>query len=133
MNLVTGTGPTSLFTATAAATVRPAERPVGWIDAMLQVVRDTPLDWATKVGIMNVIAGYVRHASRLAHGFAVSRRSSGLNQATVQRDYGRMLTQLVDPEHFPEAAKLFASGLFERRHHSPTTIRWRRTSCSASI
>jgi AcrR family transcriptional regulator len=88
---------------------------IGWMDAMLQVLRPTGLDWATKVGILNLVGGYARHASVLAQQLEKGRRDAGLDQAQVEQDYGRTLVRLVEPDRFPEAAKLFASPLF----HTP--------------
>jgi AcrR family transcriptional regulator len=86
---------------------------IGWMDALLRVFRDTGLGWATKVGILNVLSGYVRQASVLAQQLEEGRRGAGLDQAQVEQDYGRALVKLVDPGRFPDAAKLFASTLFE--------------------
>jgi AcrR family transcriptional regulator len=86
---------------------------IDWMDACLGILRDTGLDWAAKVGIATLISGYVRSASQLTLDLAQSRRDIGLDQLQVEQNYGRTLARLVDPERFPEAAKLFASGLFE--------------------
>jgi AcrR family transcriptional regulator len=88
---------------------------IGWMDAMLQVLRPTGLDWATKVGILNLVGGYARHASVLAQQLEKGRRDAGLDQEQVEQGYGRALVRLVEPDRFPEAAKLFASPLF----HTP--------------
>ena len=88
---------------------------IGWMDAMLQVLRSTGLDWATKVGILNLVGGYARHASVLTQQLEKGRRDAGLDQTQVEQDYGRALVRLVEPDRFPEAAKLFASPLF----HTP--------------
>lgn len=86
---------------------------IGWMDAMLQVFRSTGLDWATKVGILNLVGGYARHASLLTQQLEKGRRDAGLRQAQVEQGYGKALVSLVDPGRFPEAAKLFGSPLFD--------------------
>jgi AcrR family transcriptional regulator len=86
---------------------------IGWMDALLRVLRESGLDWATKVGLLNVISGYVRHASAMTRQMDEGRRGTGREQAQVEQDYGRALAKLVDPDRFPEAAKLFASPVFE--------------------
>ncbi|MGH8794240.1 MAG: TetR/AcrR family transcriptional regulator [Stackebrandtia sp.] len=86
---------------------------IAWMDAALRVLRDSGLDWGEKVGVVSVVSGYVGSASRLALDLEEGRRGSGLEQAQVERDYGRALAELVDPRRFPEAAALFASGVFE--------------------
>ncbi|WP_020669533.1 TetR/AcrR family transcriptional regulator [Amycolatopsis nigrescens] len=82
------------------------------MEVALAVLRDTGLDWAAKVGVLALVSGYVRHSALLfqdlAHG-----RAEGVDQAGAERDYGRALAKLVEPDRFPETAKLFASPLFE--------------------
>jgi len=85
---------------------------IGWMDALLRALRATELDWATKMGILILLGGYVRHASSLAQQLAEGSDDAGLDQARVEQDYGRTLAKLVDPDRFPEAAKLFASPFF---------------------
>ncbi|MEU6720346.1 TetR/AcrR family transcriptional regulator [Nonomuraea sp. NPDC046802] len=85
---------------------------IGWMDAMLRVLRRTDLDWPAKLGVVNLVGGYVRTASALEQQLAEGRQESGLDQAQVEQEYGRTLAQLVEPSRFPEAARLFASGKF---------------------
>jgi AcrR family transcriptional regulator len=86
---------------------------IGWMDAGLRVLRDTGLGWGKKVGIVVLLSGYVRSASQLTLELEEGRRGSGRDQTQVEREYGRTLAKLVDPDRFPEAAKLFAAGAFE--------------------
>ncbi|MDA0566174.1 TetR/AcrR family transcriptional regulator [Streptomonospora sp. S1-112] len=86
---------------------------VAWLDAGLRTLRDTGLDWGQKVGIVLVVSSYVRQAGSMARQMEEGRRASGRDQAQVERDYGRALARLVDPGRFPDAAALFASGVFE--------------------
>ncbi|OZM71029.1 TetR family transcriptional regulator [Amycolatopsis antarctica] len=87
---------------------------IAWMDALLHVLRDSGLDWDTKVGVLNLVSGYVRQSTALTQQLAHGRADSELDQAQIERDYGRSLTELVDPARFPDAADLFASGLFEK-------------------
>lgn len=86
---------------------------IGWMDAGLRAMRDTPLGWGARVGVITVLSGYVRSASQLTHDLAAGRSGTGLEQAEVEQAYGRALAQLVDPQRFPDAAQLFRSDLFE--------------------
>jgi AcrR family transcriptional regulator len=85
---------------------------ISWMDALLRVLRDAGLGWGTKVGLLSVLAGYVRQASVVTQQLEDGRREAGLDQVRVERDYGRALAGLVDPARFPDAAKLFASPVF---------------------
>ncbi|MGW3473375.1 TetR/AcrR family transcriptional regulator C-terminal domain-containing protein [Saccharopolyspora sp. NPDC000995] len=86
---------------------------ISWMDALLRVLRDTGLDLGTQVGVLNAVSGQVRHAIVLARQLEEGRRDTGLSQAQVEQDYGRTLAWLVDPNRFPDAAKLFAADAFE--------------------
>ena len=92
---------------------------IAWLDAGLGILRDTGLDWGAKVGVVTLVGGYVRSASQLVVDLEASRRDTGLDQDQVERDYGRTMARLVDPDRFPEASKLFGSGLFEAPPEQP--------------
>lgn len=109
----------ALYTDQPWLTILPVSGPpsgpnaVAWMDACLRALRDTGLDWGAKLGIQTVLAGYVRHMALMAQDLAEGSRQAGQEQAQVEQDYGRALVQLIDPERFPDAAMLFASGVFE--------------------
>ena len=84
---------------------------IGWMDLALQALRETTLDWPSKVGVVALVGGWVRESAILEQDLADGRR--GRQQSEVERDYGRALAELVAPERFPEAARLFASSAFE--------------------
>ena len=91
-------------------------RQVAWMEAGLQAVAGTRLDWADRIGVLMLIGGYVRHATLLAQDLGGGReRSSRANQAAEQR-YAKAMQSLIDPQRYPETARLLASGLFERPH-----------------
>ncbi|MEH1164331.1 TetR/AcrR family transcriptional regulator [Micromonospora sp. CPCC 205539] len=85
---------------------------IAWMEAAFAILARTDLDWAHKVGILSLVSGYVlqsvRQYAELAEG-----RADGQGQADAERDYGRALVRLVEPERFPETARLFSSTLFE--------------------
>jgi AcrR family transcriptional regulator len=84
-----------------------------WMDAGLRVLRDTGLDWGSKLGVLTVLSGYVRSSVRQSLELAAGRNGTGRDPAEVARSYGRTMAHLVDDVRFPEAAKLFGSNLFE--------------------
>ncbi|MGW0246510.1 TetR/AcrR family transcriptional regulator [Nocardia goodfellowii] len=86
---------------------------VGWLDAGLRALRDTGLDPAAQLGILTVVSGYIRNADLLAQQLAHGWLSDGTAQLEHEQTYGRQMSALVDPKRFPDAAALFASGLFE--------------------
>lgn len=85
---------------------------IAWMEVALAVLRETGLGWAEKIGIMNLISGYVRHSALLSQDL-LQGRTEGLDQSAAEQEYGRALVTLIDPERFPEAARMFASPVFE--------------------
>ncbi|SDL17890.1 transcriptional regulator, TetR family [Glycomyces sambucus] len=100
------------------AHVQPSGPPNGpngidWFDAGLRALRLTGLDWGAKVGALMIVGGYVASAAQLAQSLAAGREGTGLDQAAAEREYGRAMARLVDPERYPDAAALFSGGLLE--------------------
>ncbi|MFF9851430.1 TetR/AcrR family transcriptional regulator [Streptomyces litmocidini] len=85
---------------------------IAWMEAALAILARTPLDWAHKIGVLSLIGGYVVQTVRQEHELAQG-RAEGQGQSDAERAYGRALAKLVDPERFPETARLFSSPLFE--------------------
>jgi AcrR family transcriptional regulator len=86
---------------------------IDWFDAGLRSLRLTGLDWGAKVGALMIVSGYVTSAAQLAQALAAGREGTGMDQAAAEREYGRAMARLVDPERFPDAAALFGGGLLE--------------------
>jgi AcrR family transcriptional regulator len=82
---------------------------LAWFDTGLAAMRDTGLEWGWKVRIVLVVNDFVYGMVRLERGLAAG-RAEGVGQAEAERRYGEAMAALVDPERFPEAAALFASG-----------------------
>ncbi|MFI6294872.1 TetR/AcrR family transcriptional regulator [Nonomuraea sp. NPDC050790] len=78
---------------------------IGWMEALLRAVRETGLDWPEKLGILNLLGGYVRTVRALEQQLAQGR----LDQPRSEREYAIALGRLAAPDRFPEAARLFAS------------------------
>jgi len=86
---------------------------IAWMEAGLQILRDTGLDWAEKVGILTLVSIYVLQMTFLSQDLEHGRKGTGINQAEAEARYARNLVKLIDPQRFPEMAQLFASGVFE--------------------
>lgn len=86
---------------------------VGWMEAALQALRDTPLDGGEKLGILLLLTGQVRYESLLTSDLARARERAGQDQVEMERAYGRNLAAILDPQRFPEMAALVAEGLFD--------------------
>lgn len=86
---------------------------MAWMEAGLQILRGTGLHWGEKVGVLTLVSMYVLQMTFLSQDLEHGRKGTGMNQAEAEARYARNLVKLIDPERFPEAAQLFASGAFE--------------------
>jgi AcrR family transcriptional regulator len=86
---------------------------IAWMEACLHVLRETDLVWGAKLGVLNLLSGYVRSSSLTRQQLAEGRRDTGLDQVQAEQAYGQALARLVDPDRFPETASLFRSSVFE--------------------
>ena len=79
----------------------------------LRILRGTGLEGPEKLGLMTLISGYVRQATLLLQDLERGRSHAGLDEAQAAQRYGRSLAKLIDPDRFPETARLLASRVFE--------------------
>lgn len=86
---------------------------VGWMDAGLRALRTTGADWGAKIGVITVLSGYVRQGFLQGSQLEAGRQDADLDEPGALRIYVRELTELIDPQRFPDVADLLASGLFE--------------------
>ena len=83
---------------------------IAWMEEALRLLRETGLGWAEKVGVLTLLAGYVRQTSLLVQDLQPVRAA---RREPLEQRYARTLAALIDPERFPETAELLASGVFE--------------------
>lgn len=93
---------------------------VAWMEAALQILEPTGLDWPEKLNTVDLLAGYVLQASRKAMELAAGRRARGVDRVHDERAYGRALGRLIDRERYPNVNALITSGLFERTTSAPS-------------
>lgn len=91
---------------------------VGWMDTFLGAFRETGLDPGTQVGVLNLLAGYIRHTLLLDQQLTAS-RGADVSQAEMEQNYGRAMAVLVDPNRFPNVAALFSAEVFEEPAELP--------------
>ncbi|NNH72596.1 TetR/AcrR family transcriptional regulator [Nocardia uniformis] len=94
---------------------------LGWMDMGLRALRDTTLGWSAKIGVITLVGGYVRQAFITGYQLEQARRAAALDEVQALRNYSRDLSDLVDPQRFPDVAELFASGLFTAPEVADTT------------
>ncbi|RDI67807.1 TetR/AcrR family transcriptional regulator [Nocardia pseudobrasiliensis] len=83
---------------------------IAWLDAQLRALRDIDLDAGTALGLLMVLDGYIRQSCLLEQQLRTGRGER--RQDDVEYEYGRTLARLVDPDRFPDAARLFGSDPF---------------------
>jgi AcrR family transcriptional regulator len=93
---------------------------VAWMEAALQVLEPTGLEWGEKLNTINLLAGYVLHSSRQAIDLAAGRQARKVDRVRDERAYGRALGKLIDRDRFPQMNALLTSGLFERTAPPPS-------------
>ncbi len=84
-----------------------------WLDMGLRQLRHTALEPTAKVAIVQLLMVHVRSWVELRRAYDKRERGTGIDQAQVERDYGRNLAKLIDPQRYPDVAALFASAAFE--------------------
>jgi AcrR family transcriptional regulator len=85
---------------------------VAWMEAALRALRDTGLSGEAKLGIQTMLAGFVHRSAQMSRQFAEGRVGTGMDQEQAERQYARLMAKLVDPERWPETARLFATDPF---------------------
>ncbi|MGW4896109.1 TetR/AcrR family transcriptional regulator [Kitasatospora sp. NPDC004240] len=84
---------------------------IAWMEAALDVLARTPLDWPHRIGVLGLIGGYVVQSVRQQHELAAA-RPEGQAQAEAERAWADALAGLVHPDRFPQTARLFSAEVF---------------------
>jgi AcrR family transcriptional regulator len=90
---------------------------VAWMEEGLRCLGGTGLDEGEKLGVILLLAGFVRNEARLAADLAAAALASGSTVEAAMAGYGRLLSRLVDPERFPAVTAAIASGVLDRADH----------------
>ena len=84
---------------------------VAWFEQGLRSLTGTRLTEDEKVGVILVVSGLVRNQAMLEMQLEAAMRSA--DSEAVMTGYGRLLSQLTDPEHFPAVHAGIAAGVFD--------------------
>jgi AcrR family transcriptional regulator len=87
---------------------------VAWMEEGLECLRETRLDEGQKMSVILLISGYARNQTIMEAQLIEGVRSSGRTEQEAMADYGRIMGLLVDPQRFPELAKVIASGVMSK-------------------
>jgi AcrR family transcriptional regulator len=84
---------------------------VAWFDGGLRCLGGTGLAEDEKVGVILVVSGLVRNQAMLEMQLEAAMRSA--DSEAVMTGYGRLLSQLTDPEDFPAVHAAIAAKVFD--------------------
>ncbi|MPV36975.1 TetR/AcrR family transcriptional regulator [Georgenia subflava] len=102
--------PWMLHVARTAPPVGP--RSMHWLDRALAAMADTLLDDGEKISIATTLTGYANSDALLTHSLTAAAAARGPDGLGTVDDYGALLTELLDAEHYPTLSRVVASGVF---------------------
>jgi AcrR family transcriptional regulator len=82
-----------------------------WLEHGLATLRETGLHEGEKMGVILLIAGYVRNEATLAADLEAAAAASGKE---FMPTWGQLIARLTDPERFPALHAAIASGIFDQ-------------------
>lgn len=87
---------------------------VAWIETGLQVMAGSGLRETEKMGIIQLLAGYVLNQGRIEVEITRAYAEAGITDpSSVGRDYGRALSRLIDAVRFPALTAALAENVFD--------------------
>lgn len=82
---------------------------VAWMERCLECMAGTSLSLGERVGVLNLLGVYGLGHSRLYGELTRASSARGLSLGEVERQYGELIGQIVDPTRFPHVAAGFAA------------------------
>ncbi|HEX3802139.1 MAG TPA: TetR/AcrR family transcriptional regulator C-terminal domain-containing protein [Solirubrobacteraceae bacterium] len=76
--------------------------------AELGAMANTPLSGPEKLSTLVLVSGFVRNAATLSADVAAAHQAGGPSPT-----YGAILSQLIDPEHYPAIHRAIAAGTLD--------------------
>jgi AcrR family transcriptional regulator len=86
---------------------------VGWFERGLWALRGTNLAEGEKVSVLLLVNGFVRNEALLKADLQMA-AGAGSTVANATSSYGRLLSGLIDPQHFPAISAVIAAGVFDQ-------------------
>lgn len=80
---------------------------VAWMEAFLRCLADTGLTPDERIGILNLVSGFVLQHRRLYDELARGAAAQGLTVEQAGSRYAELLARLLDPERHPEVRAAF--------------------------
>ncbi|MFD5766287.1 TetR/AcrR family transcriptional regulator [Streptomyces sp. NPDC127049] len=86
---------------------------VAWWEQLLRAMAGTGLDAGEKLAVTLLLAGFVKNEALMMAELAEAVEAAGAEPQEAMLQYSRTLRRLVDPEAFPEVAKVIDSGVLD--------------------
>ncbi|MDG4829675.1 TetR/AcrR family transcriptional regulator [Solwaraspora sp. WMMD1047] len=83
-----------------------------WFERGLRILGATGLRAEEKVGVIQLVAGYVRNEAQLSRDLLAA-EAAAVAAGGEPVSYGRMLAKLIDTERFPALSEMVADGVFD--------------------
>jgi AcrR family transcriptional regulator len=83
-----------------------------WFERGLRILDATGLRAEEKVGVIQLVAGYVRNEAQLSQDLLAA-EAAAVAAGGEPVSYGRMLAKLIDTERFPALSEMVADGVFD--------------------
>lgn len=92
---------------------------VAWMEAALAALAGTGLTDTEKLSVLLLLSNYVRSVGQLSADLAATERDSRPVPVSVMSQYGQILAQVIEAEHFPTLCGMLASGAFDQPDDDP--------------
>ncbi|MBG6237564.1 AcrR family transcriptional regulator [Mycetocola sp. CAN_C7] len=95
---------------------------LAWMDAGLAALRDTPLDWSSRVASVLLVTGQTRFQALIERGYADRSRETGVAPNDNDLADAHILGNLVTEDAFPQLFAALRSGVFSDEDNNPFTF-----------
>ena len=95
---------------------------LAWMDAGLGAMRDTPLDWPSRVAAVLLITGQTRFQALIERGYAERARDTGVAPTENDLADAHILGNLVTAMNFPYLHEALQGGVFTDGDDNPFTF-----------
>ena len=82
---------------------------VAWMERCLECLAGSGLSPEARLGVLNLLSGFVLGHFRLYDEIGRAARAHGLSPTEAERSYISVIADLVDPSRFPNVAAAFAA------------------------
>ena len=82
---------------------------MAWMERLLECLAGSGLPEVDRLGVVNLLVGYVNGHFRLYDDLTQGARARGLTREEAERGYFETIGRVIDTARFPNAARVFAA------------------------